>query len=143
MKKILKIIIIIIFIIVGVIIIKNKNSINNNLLFRTLIVKSNSMYPILSKGDIILIKKSNNYKKGDIITYEDENFLITHRVIEIKDNYFCTKGDNNNSEDNDLISLENVKGKVILIINRSCQIYISLLFIVIVLFVFFKSNKEA
>lgn len=137
MKKILKIIIIIIFIIVGVIIIKNKNSINNNLLFRTLIVKSNSMYPILSKGDIILIKKSINYKKGDIITYEDENFLITHRVIEIKDNYFCTKGDNNNSEDNDLISLENVKGKVILIINRSCQIYILLLFIVIVLFVFF------
>ena len=92
---------------------------------------------------IILIKKYNNYKQGDIVTYaEDSNYLITHRIIEKNNNSFKTKGDNNNSEDDKTIQLENIKGKVILILNRKNQISIFLLMIFLVLFCLFKNNKE-
>ena len=53
MKKILGILIIIVIIILSVCIIRNRNIICEKLPLRTLIVKSNSMYPTLQKGDII------------------------------------------------------------------------------------------
>ena len=134
MKKILGILIIIVIIIVSVCIIRNRNIICEKLPLRTLIVKSNSMYPTLQKGDIILIKKYNNYKNGDIITYDYEgNYLVTHRIIEKNNNFFITKGDNNNSKDDNFIQLDNIKGKVILILNRKNQILIFLLVIFLVL----------
>ena len=143
MKKNLGILIIIVIIILSVCAIRNRNVICEKLPIRLLIVRSNSMYPTLKKGDVILIKKYNNYKQGDIVTYaEDSNYLITHRIIEKNNNSFKTKGDNNNSEDDKTIQLENIKGKVILILNRKNQISIFLLMIFLVLFCLFKNNKE-
>lgn len=134
MKKILGILIIIVIIILSVCIIRNRNIICEKLPLRILIVKSNSMYPTLQKGDIILIKKYNNYKNGEIITYDYEgNYLVTHRIIEKNNNFFITKGDNNNSKDDNFIQLDNIKGKVILILNRRNQILIFLLVIFLVL----------
>lgn len=144
MKKIFSILIIIVIIILSLWAIKNKDIINERLPLRILIIKSNSMYPKLEKGDIVLIKKYNNYIKGDIITYSfEDNYLVTHRIIEKNNEGFITKGDNNNSEDNELIKLENIKGKVILKINKNYRILIVLVFIILVFFVFFKCNKEA
>ena len=48
-------------------------------------VQSNSMEPIFNRGDIIIIKEENEYKEGDIVTYElNDNEFITHRIIEIR-----------------------------------------------------------
>ena len=100
--------------------------------------KTLTIYPILKIKDIIIIKKSNTYNVNDIITYNTENeVLITHRIVKSCEGGFITKGDNNNSEDNELVKLENIKGKVILRINRNYQILIVLLFIVLVFFVSF------
>ena len=77
MKKIFNILIIIVIIILSLWAIKNKNVINEQLPLRILIIKSNSMYPKLEKGDIILIKKYNDYIKGDIITYNCEFFRVS------------------------------------------------------------------
>lgn len=142
MKKIIKylsiVIITILVIMLLIFFINNKNSITEKMPVRILIIKSNSMYPILKIKDIIIIKKSNNYNVNDIITYNTENeVLITHRIVKNCEGGFITKGDNNNSEDNELVKLENIKGKVILRINRNYQILIVLLFIVLVFFVFF------
>ena len=83
--------------------INNKNSITEKMPVRILIIKSNSMYPILKIKDIIIIKKSNTYNVNDIITYNTENeVLITHRIVKSCEGGFITKGDNNNSEDNDI-----------------------------------------
>ena len=143
MKKILSILIIIVIIILSICVIKNRQVLCEKLPVRLLIVKSNSMYPTLQKGDFILIKRNNDYKKGDIITYDYEsNYLVTHRIIEKNNNFFITKGDNNNSEDDKFIQLDNIKGKVILILNRKNQISIFLLMIFLVLFCLFKNNKE-
>lgn len=143
MKKTLGILIIMVIIILSICVIKNRQVLCEKLPVRLLIVKSNSMYPTLQKGDFILIKRNNDYKKGDIITYDYEsNYLVTHRIIEKNNNFFITKGDNNNSEDDKFIQLDNIKGKVILILNRKNQIPIFLLMIFLVLFCLFKNNKE-
>ena len=143
MNKTLGILIIIVIIILSICVIKNRQVLCEKLPVRLLIVKSNSMYPTLQKGDFILIKRNNDYKKGDIITYDYEsNYLVTHRIIEKNNNFFITKGDNNNSEDDKFIQLDNIKGKVILILNRKNQISIFLLMIFLVLFCLFKNNKE-
>ena len=143
MKKTLGILIIMVIIILSICVIKNRQVLCEKLPVRLLIVKSNSMYPTLQKGEFILIKRNNDYKKGDIITYDYEsNYLVTHRIIEKNNNFFITKGDNNNSEDDKFIQLDNIKGKVILILNRKNQISIFLLMIFLVLFCLFKNNKE-
>ena len=143
MKKTLGILIIMVIIILSICVIKNRQVLCEKLPVRLLIVKSNSMYPTLQKGDFILIKRNNDYKKGDIITYDYEsNYLVTHRIIEKNNNFFITKGDNNNSEYDKFIQLDNIKGKVILILNRKNQISIFLLMIFLVLFCLFKNNKE-
>lgn len=143
MKKTLGILIIMVIIILSICVIKNRQVLCEKLPVRLLIVKSNSMYPTLQKGDFILIKRNNDYKKGDIITYDYEsNYLVTHKIIEKNNNFFITKGDNNNSEDDKFIQLDNIKGKVILILNRKNQISIFLLMIFLVLFCLFKNNKE-
>lgn len=143
MKKTLGILIIMVIIILSICVIKNRQVLCEKLPVRLLIVKSNSMYPTLQKGDFILIKRNNDYKNGDIITYDYEsNYLVTHRIIEKNNNFFITKGDNNNSEDDKFIQLDNIKGKVILILNRKNQISIFLLMIFLVLFCLFKNNKE-
>ena len=77
-------------------------------------VSSDSMKPVLKKGDYILIRKQNNYEVGDIITYIiEENCLVTHRIIEKYENVFITKGDNNNVKDSREITIEKVLGKLV------------------------------
>lgn len=82
--------------------------------FATLIVSSGSMETELSVGDVIIIKQCENYEVGDVVTYDVENeYLVTHRIIEKKEDGFVTKGDNNNFEDAEIIRKENIEGKVI------------------------------
>lgn len=64
---------------------------NKNILgYHTYVIASNSMYPVLKYGDVVLVKEIdfNTIKKGDIITYygkegEVKDKIITHEVIDI------------------------------------------------------------
>lgn len=105
-----------------------------------LYVKSESMYPTLNINDIVIIRKSDIYEVGDIITYSYENkYLITHRIVGKHENLFVTKGDNNNSEDEKKVEIQNVKGKVVFIINKEKKLLIIGLIIVIpIIFISFK-----
>jgi signal peptidase I len=60
------------------------------------------MIPLFDKGANgirIVPRNEEDIKVGDIITYESDNGLIVHRVIEIGHDdegpYFVPKGDNN------------------------------------------------
>ena len=84
-------------------------------------VLSGSMEPELKVGDIVVSKAvdSSSIKVGDVITYKmGANTLVTHRVIEVIEmngsNFYKTKGDANNVEDSDLVSQDNVVGKLAL-----------------------------
>lgn len=71
-----------------------------------IVIASDSMYPKIHKGDIVLIKDIDvkDIKKGDIIRYKMDNYYVIHRVVMINEDkdgslQFITKGDNNNDVD--------------------------------------------
>ena len=59
------------------------------------------MKPTINPGDMILVKKTDidKLEKGDIITFNKDNIVATHRIEEIDGDSITTKGDNNNLED--------------------------------------------
>ena len=132
--------IIIIFCVVTIYLVMNKKKIVDKIGIRILVIKSGSMYPKIKVNDIVIVKKSNNYNVEDIITYEcKEKYLVTHRIIGICENGFITKGDNNNSKDEDIISIEDVRGKVLLIIDYK---YLKILIIIILTLLSIKNLKK-
>ena len=70
-----------------------------------LIVLSDSMYPVIQSGDLIIChtEEPENVQTGDVIAFFDPagngTTIVTHRVIEVTENGWRTKGDNNNAED--------------------------------------------
>lgn len=82
-------------------------------------IVSGSMKPTLQVNDIIITKqaKANDYQKGDIITFKQNNKVISHRIVQVintkQSKVFVTKGDNNKIEDSDYVSPEQIYGKVI------------------------------
>ena len=87
-------------------------SMNNKSLFgfRIYRVISGSMQPALQIGDVIIVKKSNNYYERDIITYSNGLTTITHRIIAINNDEVITKGDANEADDKP-INKEQIIGK--------------------------------
>lgn len=87
-------------------------SMNNKSLFgfRIYRVISGSMQPALQIGDVIIVKKSNNYSERDIITYSNGLTTITHRIIAINNDEVITKGDANEVDDKP-INKEQIVGK--------------------------------
>ncbi len=82
--------------------------------YSVLIVASPSMTGAIEAGDAIIIKKSDSYAVGDVITYfpADENFSVTHRIVRMEGDKFYTKGDANQSEDPDPVLIDQITGKV-------------------------------
>ncbi len=98
------------------------NGVPSILGIRPFSVQTDSMYPELNPGDLIIdkaVKDTSTLKVGDIITYwtviEGERALNTHRIVEIYDGggyrFFATKGDNNTSSDPLTVHESEVVGK--------------------------------
>lgn len=87
---------------------------------KLLTVLSGSMEPSVHTGSLIFIKPTNNYKVGDIVTRKtsDAKVTVTHRISEKKvidgKTIFNTKGDANNSDDNEKVTPEMIVGRVFL-----------------------------
>ena len=75
-------------------------------------VKTGSMEEGIHAGDYILIVKKNNYNVGDVVTYKKEEYHVTHRIIEKNGDKVITKGDANNTTDEE-IEVSSIVGKVV------------------------------
>jgi signal peptidase I len=85
-----------------------------------MIVLTDSMFPDIKSGDLIICHTidAGDVKEKDVISFFDPagngSSVVTHRVVEIvnKDGklFFRTKGDNNNTDDKDLVPAENLVG---------------------------------
>ena len=75
-------------------------------------VVTGSMANTINVGDIVFVKITESVSENDIIVYESEDGIITHRLISIDGENFIAKGDANNQED-DPIKKEQLIGKVI------------------------------
>lgn len=85
-------------------------------------ILTQSMYPTIKAGDIVVTYKDDNnkYNNGDVITFvsrQNGGITVTHRINEVysvNNSYsYKTKGDNNNAPDNEVISGNDVLGKVV------------------------------
>lgn len=152
MKKILykTIIIFLIFVLIYVSYLRfvKKDIIPMPLGYGCLIVLTGSMEPEIKSSSFIIIKKEKEYNLGDIITYiEDNNYIVTHRIVNKDKNVFVTKGDNNNFADKKINSSD-ILGKVIfssflfgIFIIKYLK-YIFILFTIIILIVNLANNKK-
>jgi signal peptidase len=78
-----------------------------------LIVLTDSMYPVIESGDLIIChtEEPEKIQTGDVIAFFDPagngTTIVTHRVLEVTDQggqlAWRTKGDNNNTEDRLLV----------------------------------------
>ena len=82
-------------------------------------VGSNSMSPVINRGDAIIIRKvseDNILKKGDIIAYDRDKKIIVHRIEEVTKSggkvVYVTKGDANNGVDSNVVKTKQVRGVV-------------------------------
>ena len=128
--------------------------------YKAFTIASGSMEPTLNIGDVIVVKGINeaDIKEQDIITFQEGEgnvYNVTHRIVEIIKNEngtfsYQTKGDANNSNDDNLVKYENIVGKYkfkiskignwVVQIQTTCGIVIAIL--VVYLIYDMSSRKE-
>ena len=75
-------------------------------------VATGSMADTIQIGDIVFVELTDKVEENDIIVFKEETSFITHRLLQIEEDKYITKGDVNNSKDKP-IQKEQVIGKVI------------------------------
>jgi len=75
------------------------------------------MVPSIESGTLIIVQPDEPYLLGDIIAFVNEDEInVVHRIVEKNDEGFVTKGDNNTSNDEDIVPYDDVLGRAIFII---------------------------
>lgn len=114
-SNILYYMVIAIFIIVLSILISSKSQTAFNIIgYRAYTVLSGSMEPTYYPGDLVIVKNKNrsSLDEKDVITFVDDNEIVTHRIIEKTTEGYKTKGDNNNIEDAKILKDKDIIGEV-------------------------------
>ena len=78
-------------------------------------VASDSMAPTMTVNDVILVRINADFEVNDIISFNDEDAIVTHRVISIIDKEIYAQGDANNVIDAP-ITEDQVIGRVVRIL---------------------------
>lgn len=82
----------------------------------TFIVRSGSMEPAIWTGSMCFVDKRIEYDDiavDDIVAFKRGKLLVTHRVVNITEEGFVTKGDNNDMDDGVTTTKDNYIGKTI------------------------------
>lgn len=81
---------------------------------RSFVVLTGSMSPVIPQGSLIYTRKAATFEKGDVIAFQKENIVVTHRIAEVvNNNSFKTKGDANNAIDSQVVLPSQILGKQI------------------------------
>ena len=65
----------------------------------------------IHKGDVKIIKKSNNYQIHDIIAFHYDDFILYHEIIDIVEDEYVTKGSANKLPEAKHITKNDIIGK--------------------------------
>lgn len=84
--------------------------------YSTAVVVSGSMSGSIEVNDMVVIRRSDSYQTGDVISFESGSNLVTHRIVERTAEGFITKGDANNTPDREPVIMDQIVGKVVLVI---------------------------
>lgn len=84
-------------------------------------IESGSMEPGIHVGAIVLIDptayKDAEPQVGDIAMYQTSTREVIHRIIDVDEDGYIFKGDNNDSEDFAPVPAENIRGELKVTIN--------------------------
>ena len=82
-----------------------------------LIVQGNSMLPTILPGSLVVIKQAESYYVDDIVAYEEgadfRHKVVVHRILDITEDGFLIKGDNNPKKDLGFPTQDQILGKVV------------------------------
>ncbi len=138
----------------------NPNKVPSVFGYKQFIVLSGSMESKIEVGDLVFVKEIDvdKLKVDDIIAFRDkDNLVTTHRIIkEVNTDHgrcFETKGDNNNTKDENVVCASAIEGKyskkiskvgsIILFIQQPLGFMIMMLTILIIcMFIYFVSNRK-
>lgn len=113
-------------------------------------IVSESMEPTFYKDDLVVVRKCSEkeLQKGDIITFKQDERIISHRIDGITKEKgelkFITKGDNNEVRDPNMVEAQDIYGKVLFSIKRLGKIihyiqnsrgFINIVMFIVILFV--------
>ena len=85
--------------------------------FCAYVVLSGSMEPEIPTGSVVVVDgRKKEWNPGDVITYRRGNMVVTHRIVEKREEGYCTKGDSNEEEDTGIVSEGQVIGNVITVL---------------------------
>jgi len=72
----------------------------DNRWYRVVAVQGESMSPAIERGDLLLVMRPDHVELGDIVVFEADGSVVTHRVVAIGDDGgYVTQGDANPSPD--------------------------------------------
>ena len=77
------------------------------------VVLSDSMAPVLSSGDVVIVRQTDTFNIGDIVVYQSGRSLVVHRVIAIEQRERTLQDNLRAMHDVDLILIEGYKNEQI------------------------------
>lgn len=88
--------------------------------YKLMVVQSGSMEPVIKMGSMVVVKPSEDYKIGDMISFMnrvEREESITHRIIDLEviegESFYITKGDANEDPDPRRVAKREIIGKVL------------------------------
>lgn len=94
----------------------NPNKVPDFFGIKLFIIRTKTMEPEIRYGDLIISKKVNpaELKIGDIISFREENIIVTHRILEFTEKEgnpaFITTGDNSGENQGSIVVYSQVEG---------------------------------
>jgi signal peptidase len=95
--------------------------------YQPFLVQSGSMEPSIMTGDVVVIQSQGTYFINDVVTFRTSasdnspSRIVTHRIVAVaqgKVRSYSTKGDANRAGDEDVITDQQIIGKVVLVIPK-------------------------
>ena len=77
------------------------------------VVISGSMEPEIKVNALVIAHEEEKYKVGDVITFKSGTDIVTHRIIGEDNGKYVTKGDANNTNDDERVSKDDILGKAV------------------------------
>lgn len=84
---------------------------------RTIKNTGDYMNPTIKDGNLVVSLKKSSYKKGEIILVKQTDEYYISRITNI-DNYSVETKDDNRTTPNSLKNINDIEGKVVLVINK-------------------------
>lgn len=109
---------VVIIIVIGILVVLTAFPIASN--WRLMTVLSGSMEPTISTGSIVIVKNTEEYRPGDIISFNTDKFSdvsTTHRIEDMRVEsgvpIYITKGDANDAQDTEEVLGRDIIGRVV------------------------------